>query len=83
MEWKQDAKDLLEELLKPIPVFVRPMARKGIEKNIIGLAENKEEVTVDDVARGYVAASSGDMREKAIKVLKAKGFDPSIFQENK
>ena len=35
MEWNQDAKDLLEELVKPIPVFVRPMAKKKIEAIIL------------------------------------------------
>ena len=32
MDWDKEAKDLLDELVKPIPIFARPMARKGIEK---------------------------------------------------
>lgn len=81
MEWQQEASELLEELLKPIPVFARPMARKGIEKSILAVAEGKEAVTRDDVAHGYIAASSGSMREKAIKLLKVKGFDVSQYEE--
>ncbi|MBA4536630.1 DUF2621 family protein [Bacillus aquiflavi] len=80
MEWQQDAKELLDELLKPIPVFARPMAKKGIEKSILASAEGKEAVTKDDVVRGYIAASSGNMREKAIKMLKVKGFDVSEYE---
>lgn len=80
MEWQQEAKDLLEELLKPIPVFARPMARKGIEKSILGFAEGKEEVTTNEVVKGYIEASSGSMRTKAIKLLKVKGYDVSEYE---
>lgn len=80
MEWQQEAKDLLEELLKPIPVFARPMAKKGIERSILGFAEGKEEVTTSEVVKGYIAASSGSMRTKAVKLLKVKGYDVSEYE---
>lgn len=79
MEWNQDAKDLLEELLSPIPAFVRPMAKKKIEATILDGVEGAA-VTKEDVIRGYIAGSSGDMREKAIKVLKAKGIDTTPYE---
>ncbi|MGJ7923252.1 DUF2621 family protein [Neobacillus sp. LXY-4] len=78
MEWNQDAKDLLEELLKPIPVFVRPMAKKKIETFILDGVEGA--VTKDDVVKGYIVASPGDMQERAVKLLKAKGIDLSPFE---
>lgn len=80
MEWQQDAKELLEVLVKPIPPFVRSAAKKKIEKSIIAASEGKPVVTVDEVAHGYIAASSGKMREKAIKVLQAQGVDVSQFE---
>lgn len=83
MEWQQDAKELLEELLKPIPIFARPMAKKGIEKSILAAADGKDTVTVNEVAQGYIAASSGAMREKAVKLLKVKGIDASQFEDVK
>jgi len=81
MEWQQEAKNLLEELLKPIPIFARPMAKKGIERSILGFAEGKESVGIDEVVQGYIAASSGSMREKAYKMLKAKGIDVSQYEQ--
>ncbi|MFE8701857.1 DUF2621 family protein [Cytobacillus sp. FJAT-54145] len=81
MEWQQEAKELLDELLKPIPVFARPMAKKGIERSILGFAEGKDSVGKDEVVEGYIAASSGPMREKAFKMLTAKGIDVSKLQE--
>ncbi|RXT06298.1 DUF2621 family protein [Ammoniphilus sp. CFH 90114] len=79
MEWQEDAKELLDELLKPIPVFVRPMAKKGIEKKILEAAEGQ--VTKDAVIQGYLVASPGDMQERAIKLLQAKGIDLTPYKE--
>lgn len=79
MEWNQDAKDLLEELVKPIPAFVRPMAKKKIEAIIVDGIEG-ELVSKDDVIKGYILASPGDMQERAVKLLTAKGIDLSPFE---
>lgn len=79
MEWNQDALDLLEELVSPIPVFVRPMAKKKIEGVILAGVEG-ETVTKDDVVKGYILASPGDMQERAVKLLKAKGVDLTPYE---
>ncbi|NMD69276.1 DUF2621 family protein [Bacillus sp. DNRA2] len=80
MEWNQDAKDLLEELVSPIPVFVRPMAKKKIENTILAGVSGSI-VTKDDVVKGYLAGSPGDMQERAVKLLKAKGVDLTPYAE--
>ena len=80
MEWNQDANDLLEELVKPIPVFARPMAKKKIEGIILKAVEG-ESVTKDDVIKGYILASPGNMQERAVKLLKAKKIDLTPFED--
>lgn len=80
MEWNQEAKDLLEELVKPIPVFVRPMAKKKIETIILDGVEG-EIVSKADVVKGYIIASPGNMQERAIKLLKAKGIDLAPYED--
>lgn len=79
MEWNQDAKDLLEELVSPIPVFVRPMAKKKIENVILASVEG-DAVTKDDVVKGYITSSPGDMQDRAVKLLKAKGVDLTPYE---
>lgn len=79
MEWNQEALNLLEELVKPIPVFARPMAKKKIEGVILSVVEG-ETVTKDDVVKGYLLASSGDMKDRAVKLLKAKGIDVTPYE---
>ena len=80
MEWNQDAKDLLEELVKPIPIFARPMAKKKIQGVILKVVEG-DEVTKQDVIKGYIMASPGDMQERAVKMLKAKKIDLTPFED--
>ncbi len=80
MEWNTDAKELLEELLKPIPIFARPMARKGIEKKIIDVATG-DTISTEDVIKGYIVASPGVMQDRAVKLLKAKKIDLTPYEE--
>lgn len=80
MEWSQEAKDLFEELLSPIPVFARPMAKRGIEKKIVEVTESNE-VTVDNVVQGYILASPEKDRERVKKVLTAKKVDFSKYED--
>jgi hypothetical protein len=48
MHWNDEANDLLEELVKPIPPFVRPMAKKSIINKVEHLAQETgmEEVKI-------------------------------------
>ncbi|MBU8906778.1 DUF2621 family protein [Desertibacillus haloalkaliphilus] len=80
MNWNEDAKAFLEELVEPIPVFVRPMAKKGIEKKITELAEG-DEITKEDVIRGYILGSTGKMQQKAIETLKSKDIDLTPYED--
>ncbi|WP_102345815.1 DUF2621 family protein [Bacillus sp. Marseille-P3661] len=80
MNWSEDAKELLEELVKPIPIFARPMAKKKIESFIVD-GVNGETVTKDDVVKGYIIASPGSMQARAIKLLNAKGIDLTPFED--
>lgn len=79
MEWNTDAKELLDELVSPIPVFVRPMARKGIEKKAVEIAEG-ETVTKDDLVKAYIIASPGKMQERAVASLKSKNIDLTPYE---
>lgn len=78
--WSDEAKSLLDELVKPIPVFVRPMARKSIEKKIEEVATT-EEITKEDVIRGYIVASPGKMQQRAVAMLKSQKIDLTPYED--
>lgn len=80
MSYDADAKQLFEELMAPIPVFVRPMVKKGIEAKI---AEQKtgENATVDDVIRGFLLSAPKNMLDRTIQLLQSKNIDISKYED--
>ena len=85
MKYTDSSKSLLDDLLSPIPFFVRPMAKKAIEKEIFAQAEQAGHSTVEDedVVRGYIiAGTKKDTDKDRIKaVLTDKGFDIAKYQD--
>lgn len=83
MEYTAKSKELLEQLLSPIPFLVRPMAKKMIDKKIREVASEKghSQVEEDDVVRGYILAGENKDQEKIKDFLSKKGIDLSLYQE--
>ncbi|MFC4769049.1 DUF2621 family protein [Effusibacillus consociatus] len=83
MEYTTKSKELLEELLSPIPFFVRPMAKKMIDKKIREVASEKghSQIEEDDVIRGYIIAGEKKDQARIKEFLEKKGIDLSAYQE--
>ncbi|BCJ88064.1 DUF2621 family protein [Effusibacillus dendaii] len=83
MEYSAQSKQLLEELLSPIPFFVRPMAKKMIEKKVNEIAAERghSEIEQDDVICGYILAGENKDKDKIKQFLASKGIDVSLYQE--
>ena len=80
MNYQVDAKELLDELTAPIPVFVRPMVKKGIESKIKDI-QTGDEITQEDVIKAFLMTSPGNMRPRAIALLKSKKIDLTPYEE--
>lgn len=82
MNWNDDANQLLEELVKPIPAFVRPMAKKSIVNKVEHLAkeEQLDEVNRDCLIRGYILSSPEKDKQRVLNVLQTKNIDLSQYQ---
>ncbi|MFD2169432.1 DUF2621 family protein [Tumebacillus lipolyticus] len=85
MNYTDQSKALLEELLSPIPFFARPMAKKMIEKQIFAEAQQagRETATDEDVLRGYIIAGAKKEadRDRIKKFLTEKGYDLSKYAD--
>ncbi|ASS74553.1 hypothetical protein CIG75_05775 [Tumebacillus algifaecis] len=85
MNYTDQSKQLLDELLSPIPFFARPMAKKMIEKQIFAEAQQAghETVTEEDVLRGYIIAGAKKEadRDRIKKFLTEKGYDLSKYED--
>lgn len=80
--WKQEEKDLLEELVAPVPELFRDVARAKIAGKIgqLALKENAKYITVDLVIRGYIIATPKRDHKFLIKRLKEKQIDYSPYK---
>ena len=57
--WNDEAKDMLEELTKPVPELFRPVAKQKIGAKIgeIALEEKAKKIDLDLIIRGYIIAT--------------------------
>lgn len=81
MDWENEAILLFDELLKPIPVFVRPMVKKGIKNKIVEVAleEQASNVNQDHVIHGFILAAPPGSAERLKKLLDGKKIDYSKY----
>lgn len=82
MNWNEEANQLLEELVKSIPAFVRPMAKKSIVNKVEQLAHEDgfEVVNQDCLIRGYILSSPNQDKDRVLKVLEAKNIDLTPYK---
>jgi hypothetical protein len=80
--WPQEMKDLLEELVKPVPELFRDVARQKIAGKIgeLALKENAKEITQDLVIRGYILATPKRDHKFLIKTLKENEIDITPYE---
>jgi len=75
--WPNEQKELLEELVAPVPELFRDIARQKIAGKIgeLALREKASEITQDLVIRGYIMATPKRDHKFLIKRLKEKNID--------
>ncbi|MGI8315192.1 DUF2621 domain-containing protein [Halobacillus mangrovi] len=80
--WSQDHKDLLEELVSPVPEIFRDVARQKIAGKIgqIALEKRKKKITQDILIEGYILATPKRDHKFLIKKLEEKEIDLSPYE---
>lgn len=80
--WKQEEKNLLEDLVEPVPELFRDIARSKIAGKIgeLALEEQASSVTQDLVIRGYILATPKRDHKFLVKRLKEKQIDFSQYK---
>ncbi|WP_240375404.1 DUF2621 family protein [Bacillus piscicola] len=75
--WPQDKKDLLEELVQPVPEIFRDVAREKIAGKIgeLALKEKAHEIDEDLLIRGYIIATPKRDHKFLKKKLNEKQID--------
>lgn len=80
--WTQEEKDLLEDLVSPVPELFRDVARHKIAGKIgeLTLKEKCNQITQDLVIRGYILATPKRDHKFLLKKLDEKRIDVSPYQ---
>lgn len=80
--WEQQQKELLEELVAPVPELFRDVAREKIAGKIgeLALSEKASFITQDHVIRGYILATPKRDHKFLIKRLKEKNIDHRSYK---
>ncbi|RSL33261.1 DUF2621 domain-containing protein [Salibacterium salarium] len=80
--WPQDKKDLLEELVEPVPELFRDTAREKIAGKVgeLALEENAKKINEDLLIRGYIVATPKRDHKFLRKKLHEKRIDLSPYE---
>ncbi|WP_163536882.1 DUF2621 family protein [Gracilibacillus sp. YIM 98692] len=81
--WKQPEKDLLEELVSPVPELFRDVARQKIASKIgkIALQNNATSITQETLIQGYILATPKRDHKFLRKKLQEKNIDISLYED--
>lgn len=80
--WTDESKQILEQLVSPVPKAFRDIARHSIAARIgqVALEAKAEEVTKDHCIEGYILATPKRDHNFLITFLNKEGIDYSKFQ---
>lgn len=80
--WSQEKKDLLEELVEPVPALFRDVAREKIAGKIgeLALKENADHISEDLLIRGYIIATPKRDHKFLRKKLREKNIDMRPYE---
>ncbi len=80
--WKDEQRQLLNELVEPVPELFRDVAKEKIAGKIseIALNEQATTLTLDTIIRGYILATPKKDHRFLIKKLKQKDIDLTPYE---
>lgn len=80
--WNKDQKELLEDLVYPVPELFRDVARHKIAGKIgeLAIKEQAKEITEDLVIRGYIIATPKRDHKFLRKKLEERKVDLQIYE---
>ncbi|MBO8155131.1 MAG: DUF2621 family protein [Bacillaceae bacterium] len=80
--WGNEEKELLNELVAPVPQLFRDVAKQKIAAKIsqLALERNKRKITQDIIIEGYILATPKRDHKFLIKTLENKNIDLTPYQ---
>lgn len=82
MDWDDEAREIIEDLLQELPLPVRDGVRQAAQFRAEVIAEEKSaaRVKMETAVRAFIEATPADLRERLKHTLSYKGIDPEDFE---
>ncbi len=81
MTWSDEAGEMVEELLRELPLPVREPVEQSARFRAEAAAEEagRAQVALEDAVRAFVEATPADLRERLKHTLSYRGIDPEDY----
>ena len=82
MNWTDEARDILDDLVQELPLPVRESVKQSAWFRAETLADesNAGKVTLESAVRAFIEATPADLRERLKHTLSYKGIDPDEYE---
>jgi hypothetical protein len=82
MQWTNEAREIMDDLLHELPLPVRDGVRQAAELRAESLAEETPagKVSLELAVRAFIESTPADLRERLKHTLSYKGIDPEEFE---
>ncbi len=82
MDWDDEAREIIEDLLQELPLPVREGVRQAAQIRAEAIAEEKSaaKVKMETEVQAFIEATPVDLRERLKHTLSYKGIDPDEYE---
>ncbi len=82
MDWDDEARDIIEDLLQELPLPVRDGVRQAAQSRAEAIADQKSapQVKMETAVQAFIEATPADLRERLKHTLSYKGIDPDEYE---
>ena len=82
VEWSDEAREIIEDLLQELPLPVRDGVRQAAQFRAESIAEEKSaaKVKLETAVQAFIEATPADLRERLKHTLSYKGIDPDEYE---
>ncbi len=82
MDWNEEAREIIDDLLQELPLPVRDAVRQAAQFRAESIAEEKSaaEVKLETAVQAFIEATPADLRERLKHTLSYKGIDPDEYE---
>ncbi len=81
MDWTDEAREIIDDLLMELPLPVRDSVRQAAELRAEALAEDAKagQVKLEAAVRAFIESTPADLRQRLKHTLSYKGIDPEEY----